>query len=178
MNLSDVELRLKRKNKILFRQDSEALSELQEAITKATHKEMILWAFELAEELVATIKERYPEDERPRQGLYLSREWAQGLIKMPQAKRAILTIHQMAKEVTSPIDVALIHALGQGLSTVHLKEHAIGLPMYQLSSLVFAYGLDEATPYISDIIDHYLAVLKSVQSKQHKKLTWADFLNK
>lgn len=176
MDLTDVRSRLAKKNKILFRQDSPSFQELMARFEATTQCYLILWAFELAEEIITELEKRYPDDARPRRGLDLARQWARGEIKMPLAKRAILDVHQMAKEIRSPVDIALVHAIGQGLSTVHLKEHAIGLPMYQLSALVFEHGIDDVEPLIEKQLSHYLDVLDQIEQLDVSDYPWAIFL--
>lgn len=53
---------------------------------------------------------------------------------MPVAKRAILDVHAMARDMDDPADAALCHAVGQRCSCVHTPKHALGLPVYELTA--------------------------------------------
>ena len=128
--------KLRRKNQILFSPDSPFLQELAQALPCCSHKTLVLWALELAEEDVQLLEAAYPEDPRPRGALAAAWMWAAGTIKMRQAQRAILDCHAAAKEISSPEHIALCHAVGQACGVVHTPGHAMGLPIYELTALV------------------------------------------
>ena len=46
---SDVELRIKKRNKILFARDSQCLQELRRLISEQNHISLVFWAFECME---------------------------------------------------------------------------------------------------------------------------------
>ena len=132
---ADVELRRRKNNQILFRRDSLCLQPLLEAIGEQDHRTVAAWALDCAWEPCRQLEERY-EDSRPRQAIETCWAWARGQVKMRQAQQAILAAHAMAKEVPSPADAALCHAVGQACGAVHVETHAIGLPMYELTAIV------------------------------------------
>lgn len=174
----DVLIKLKNKNKILFSKDSPSLKKLVDLLEKQTHKILILWAFECAKEPLRILNQKYPNEQRFNQAYDLCQLWAKGEVKMPEAKRAILACHAVAKEIKDPHDIALCHALGQGLSTIHVKAHAIGLVVYELSALVHKFKPD----YISEVdhqIDKYMDTLLYIQKNiDVNDLKWAQFLDK
>lgn len=178
IDVRDVQAKLDRGNRILFNQNSDCLQPLIVRMNQTGRRHRVLWAFRLAEEIVCQLTLRYPADDRPRNGLNMATAWARGDIKMGQARQGILAVHRMAKEWTSPEDIALAHALGQGLSTVHVAAHAIGLPMYELSALVYRHGLPKAEPLIEVRLGHYEHVLDEVLLIDPDTLTWAKFLRK
>ena len=59
------------------------------------------------------------------------------------AKAAILACHGAAGRCGDRFDGAVLHAVGQGCSTVHSKKHAVGLPMYLLTAVYVRYGAEE-----------------------------------
>ena len=100
-----------------------------------------------------------------------------GKNKNAGGQKAILQIHAMAKDVDSPEDAALCHAVGQGCSTVHTRGHAIGLPMYELTALVRLYGVDEER--LNEKIEYYVNQLDLCMVKEHTQpRLWAPFLLK
>lgn len=165
MDLEDVKAKLKRKNQILFSRDSACLQELLQLIRKQKHRTLAMWALECAEIPVKILKEHYPEEERPEIALNVCREWAQGKVKMPEAKKAILEVHQAAKQLLDPADIALCHGVGHGCAAIHVETHAIGLPIYELSGVVFHYGIDNCEQVLEDKITFYLDTMKSWESK-------------
>ncbi len=174
---TDVYEKLKRKNQILFTRDSVCLQRLLAKMGEQNDRTLVLWALECCRVPVKRLKEHFPEDERPQRALEASTMWSMGKIKMPEAKKAILQVHAMTKDVDSPEDAALCHAVGQGCSTVHTRGHAIGLPMYELTALVRLYGVDEAR--LDEKIEYYVNQLDLCMVKEHTQpRLWAPFLLK
>ena len=108
-----LEKRIKAHRKILFSKEDEIILSLNEIICNMPRKAVILWALELAEETVILLERKYPLEKRPRIALMSTKMWASGKIKMPVAKKAILDCHAFTKEISSPVDIARVHAIGQ-----------------------------------------------------------------
>lgn len=175
--LEDVRGRLKRRNQILFSKSSPFLQDLEQLIGAQSHRAVILWALELADEAVGALLTRYPEERRPEAAVATARDWAAGRVKMPVAQRAILDAHAAAKGIDSPEDIALIHAVGQACGVVHTTGHAIGFPMYELTAIVRRFGVDDCRAPVEarmrqyiDRIRYWSAHYESVSQE------WADFL--
>ena len=174
----DVELKIKRKNKVLFTRDSLCLQELLKLIRLQTHKTLVLWAFCCVEEVIKIYNGKYQDDFRPTIAYETCKKWASGEIKMKEAKRCILECHSIAKEIDDDYYIAICHAIGQGLSTVHVETHAIGLVMYELTAIVLK-NRDNYEEKVNDKIRWYIKTLKyfadNVDNTQDK---WASFLEK
>lgn len=176
---SDVELKIKKKNKILFSRDSECLSGLIRLIELQNHRTLVMWALDCAKLPLEQFEEKYPEELRPRTCLALSEDWARGKIKMPIARRAILDAHAVAKEINDSEYGALCHAIGHAGATVHVATHALGLPMYELTAIVLHYGKENFSQPVTDKIDYYYSRLLYWQDITDKlELQWADFLRR
>ena len=67
---------------------------------------------------------------------------------MPVAKKAILDCHAAAKELSSLADIAHYHAVGQACGTVLANGHAIGYPIYDLTSIVRKYGIENCKCHV------------------------------
>lgn len=175
--MEEVAIKQKKKNKILFAKNSDFLQDLILMIQNSTHRELVLWAFDLAAESVCRLAEKYPEEGRPREALAAAEAWAAGEIKMGFAKRKILDCHAFAKELENQEHIAQCHAIGQACSVVHTPGHAIGYPVYDLTSLVYKLGLVHCTKAVEDrkqaYIDRLLYWKKHAAVYQGK---WADFL--
>lgn len=172
----DVEAKLERKNKILFSRDSACLQELIRLIRLEKHRTLVLWAFECVKEPLAQFERQYKNEPRPRIAFECCQKWAHGEIKMPIAKRAILDCHSVCKELKNDYLIALCHAIGQGLSTVHVETHAIGLPMYELTSIVIQ-NREEYEDKVQDRIKEYTKILTDCRTSIDKsEESWAEFL--
>ena len=173
----EVARKLRRKNQTLFSPDSPFLQDLAQALPRCSHKTLVLWALELAEEDVQVLEAAYPEDPRPRGALAAAWMWAAGTIKMRQAQRAILDCHAVAKEISSPEHIALCHAVGQACGVVHTPGHAMGLPIYELTALVRREGLEHCREAVEARRQTYLDRLSYWQSQPPRQdMTWAPFL--
>ncbi len=174
---SDVEIKLKKRNKILFSRDSKCLQELIKLIQLQNHRTLVMWALDCAKLPLEQFEAKYPDERRPRICLELCEAWARGKIKMPTAKKAILNSHAAAKEINDSEYGALCHAIGHAGATVHVGTHALGLPMYELTSIVLRYGKDNFLIPVSEKINYYYKRLLYWQENTDKlKLDWADFL--
>lgn len=177
--LDEVKGRLRRKNQILFSKNSAYLADLADLINSQTHRAMALWAFEFAAEAVDKLLETYPDESRPQEALLMSKEWAQGKVKMPAAQKAILRCHAFAKEISSPYDIALCHAIGQACGTVHANGHAIGFPIYELTAIIRRYGIESCREPVERRKAHYIERVRYWGAHYNDvPYEWADFMLK
>ena len=179
MWFAEVKAKAKRKNQILFSTDSLLLTDLCQLIAHANRRALILWALKLAEETARELAGNYPEDHRPQDAIAASRAWAAGEIKMPIAKQAILSCHAMAKELTDLADIARCHAVGQACSVVHTVGHALGYPMYELTTIVLEQGLDNCRDTVEQRVMYYEQRLRYwMEFEKTCQQNWAGFLKK
>lgn len=176
--LEVVKKRLKNGNAILFSPKDECLKNLSLIVSRQSHKALILWALELAEEGVKTLENKYPKENSPRLALEFARAWSKGDIKMPLAKRAILNCHAFCKKISNLEDIAICHAVGQACAVVHTPKHALGYPIYELTSIVRRYGIKDCKDIIEKRINEYCKRLEYL-SKHYKDCVgvWAKFIN-
>ena len=109
--LDEVRARDKRGNQVLFAKDSAFLEDLRSMISSQSHRALVLWALDLADESVTQFASRHPNDSRPREALDAARAWAAGEIKMRQAQQKILSCHVVANGIDSREDIAMCHAV-------------------------------------------------------------------
>lgn len=174
---ASIQAKIKRGNQILFSRDSECLQELITLISKQKHRTLVMWALDCAQEPLAYFESRYPNEMRLRRALELSEAWARGVIKMPEAKRAILDAHAVAKEIDDNECIALAHAIGHAGATVHTETHALGLVFYELTAIVRRAGIDQCQTAIEKRISVYYDRLLYWQSAiDHHDVSWAAFL--
>lgn len=173
----EVKEKIKRKNQILFSRDSACLQELLQQICLQKHRTLVLWAFYNVEYPLFRLKEHMPEEQRPGQAVTMCKLWAEGKVKMPIAKKALLQAHQVAKETDCPEDIALCHAIGQACATVHVETHAIGLAIYELTAIVRRFGIEACQQPIEQKITDYITSLKQCEKEiQNDTRPWAAFL--
>lgn len=177
--IDEVKEKIKRKNQILFSKDCEFLMDLTQFINEQNRRIVTLWALDLSKETAYYLKEKYPHENSPQKAVESAKLWAEGVIKMPQAKREILRCHAIAKTITNMEDIALFHAVGQGCSVVHTVKHAMGYPIYDLTAVVRRYGIDNCKEAVELRKCEYIEKLKYICSNYEKdNYTWAAFMLK
>lgn len=177
-NMDYYEKLLANKNKgrsLLFRCDDLFLVQLNELILEQDRQTIILWAFDISEKTMYYLTDKYLDD-RPKIAYETVKLWSKGEIKMMEAKRAILDLHAMAKEVEEKHDELLIHALGQALSCVHTPKHAMGYPIYALSAAVYHGASLEELEYMKNRYINKLLYYKDIDKTKITK--WASFISK
>lgn len=177
--LDEVRIKLKRKNQVLFAKDSEYLQDLIVLFQNQDHRTITLWAFDFATESIAKLEEKYPGEKRPREALEASQDWAAGIIKMRLAQRKILDCHAFAKEINCKEDIAVCHAIGQACAVVHTTGHAIGYPIYDLTSIIYRLGIENCLEAVEIRKQEYINRLFYWNEHLcHYKNEWADFMYK
>lgn len=176
---SDVEIKLKKRNKLLFSRDSQCLQELLKLIQLQNHRTLVMWALDCAKGPLEQFEAKYPNENRPRTCLEFCEDWARGEVKMPVAKRAILDSHAVAKEIDDNEYGALCHAIGHAGATVHVETHAMGFPIYELTAIVLKYGKDNFAGPVSEKIHYYYdRLLYWQEHTDNLERDWVDFLLK
>lgn len=174
--MDQIERNIKKRRKILFDKDSFYFSELSDLIDSSSKKELVLWSFHFVQDLLKEISILAPHEQRPNIAYMIVKDWAEGKLKMPDAKKAILECHQVAQSTENQVLIAYVHAVGQGLSVVHTVKHALGLPMYELTGLVHQYPLDYRNQILKKIND-YVTLLKETRVDHNEdKTVFAHFI--
>lgn len=75
---TDVETKLKKRNKILFSRDSECLQDLIGLMELQNRRTLVMWALDCARLTLAKFEAKYPDEHRPRICLDLSEAWEKG----------------------------------------------------------------------------------------------------
>lgn len=174
---SDVERKIKLKRKILFSHESACLKELITKVESQNPQVIVMWAFDCAQSIITRIENRYPAETRPGNALVQSKLWAEGKIKMSTAKKAIIEVHRIAKEINDNSTAALYHSVGQACSTVHTRKHAMGLVFYELTSVVIDSDYNNYENLIEEKIEWYSSRLEYWKRESLvETYMWADFL--
>jgi len=97
------------------------------------------WCVDYSEMRLLSIYEAaYPGDLRPRASIDAARQWLDGKIKLPVAKKIILECHAAARESEeNPAAQAAARAIGQCASSIHAPAHSAALMFY--GALAVAY---------------------------------------
>jgi hypothetical protein len=98
------------------------------------HKLLALWAADCAERVLYVFENENPEDDRPCKAIEAARLWAQGKIKVSEARKFAFASHAAAREVKSPGAIAAARAAGHAAATAHVPGHAIHAAAYAVKA--------------------------------------------
>jgi hypothetical protein len=136
-----------------------------------------MWALDCARFTLNEFENKYPNELRPKTCLQLCEEWRKGNIIMPIAKKAILDCHKVSKEIYDIEYGSLCHAIGHAGATIHVKTHAIGLPMYELTSIVLKCNkINYSKPVLDKIKYYYDKLIYWEKNIDKINIEWASFL--
>ena len=173
MDIEDVRVKIKRKNKILFNFDSACLQEMIVLFDGYDRKTIVLCAFNCSKWIVKYLEDKY-QDSIFSDAYDMAFRFAIGEVKLYDAKRYILKVHGFAKSISDSYDIALCHALGQAISSPHVKRHGMGLVFYELTALVLLNGVDEEL--LDSKICYYIDMMDDAY-KVKDKYQWAKFMS-
>ena len=125
--------------KMLNDWDAPYLQALIKAIETQSKQTLANWSIDYAEHVLLPIWQKsFPDDLRPFEAIVDARSWLRGEIKLPEAKRTILSCHESARNAEGrPAAQAAARAIGQSASTIHSARHCIGLPLYGALSVAY-----------------------------------------
>jgi hypothetical protein len=157
--------------------ESACLQDLCGDIELSDHRTLILWALDCVTGTLSRIDQLLPGELRAHKCIELCDLWSRGDVKMPVAKKAILGCHAIAKTINDREAIALCHAAGHAGATVHVKTHALGLPIYELTGTVIGLGSQNWENTIIEKIQYYQRRLAywRVESPRVER-AWAAFL--
>lgn len=171
----DVYLKIKKGNKLLFNRDSQSLQEILKLIRSSSRKNLILWALDNSQRIAENCSDQHLQEEM-NQAISLAKDWSHGYIKMNQAKAAILNLHALAKLESNIVNGYYLQAVGQGLSTIHVETHAIGLIIYELSGIVASNNYENFESEIDQSISNYIESLNEISNQDNSDYEWAKFI--
>ena len=176
MDYSDVYIKFAKRRSLLVGRGSPCMAELDARLDTCGRKAAVLWVLKAVQSPVERLKDYFPGDGRFEEAVALSRLWAEGKIKMPAARRAILRAHAAAKQTNDIVANSLCHAVGQACSAVHTPRHAVGLAFYELTAMAYSCGMENFEDGADKKICCYLALLDRVEEEAKKSRPWASFI--
>ncbi len=164
---------------LLIRPDANELVELNHLMNQQYHIKLVLWALDCAKELLLHFESYDPLDFRPRIAIEKGYEWSRGIIKMSEAKKAILASHQAATDHKDNLVVcALARAIGQAVSTIHVRTHAQGMVIYGITAFLRTPHQESDADIIQLKCDWFYQKLLYWQNHINEDQIWAPFLLK
>lgn len=173
---SIIEQRIQKKRKILVEATDIPLIKLNSKLQGMTHKAVIQFVFIATLPIRITLKRALPSCTLVDEAFSTVQQWARGEIKMSLAKQKILNLHAYAKTIEDSSLIALFHAYAQGLSCVHTKKHAMGLPIYELTAIIHQNLYGDYEKILTQKVKEYLEIIDQIPEDLNDK-TWAKFIH-
>ena len=84
-----------------------------------------------------------------------------------------------AKEIEDKEDIAICHSIGQACAVVHTAGHAIGYPLYDLTAIIYRYGIERCKDAVEQRKQEYIEKVTywNIHLGDYQG-TWADFMLK
>ena len=103
---------------------------IQEILSKADKKIVVLWATDCAEHVLPFFEEACPKDNRPRDAIEAGRAWVRGEIAIREARSAACAAHAAARDTHQAAACAVARAAGHAAATAHVVGHAVHAATY------------------------------------------------
>jgi hypothetical protein len=164
---------------IVVSNNDKRLEQLLSKLKIVSRKCAVIWALECAKELLAIFESR-STDHRPKVAIEDGYRWAKGEIKMTFAKKSILNAHQAAKDaLPDMVAFCIARAIGQAVSTIHSKKHAIGIVLYACSASYHNTDIKHQDDDVDQLVEwFYNELCKWEQEIHHLNMSWAPFLDR
>ena len=163
--MEDVRSRLEKGMPILFKKTDPFLYALSDKLQKEDKATIVIWAFSLINEAVSYLSARYPDVQIFNDAVKTVQGYLGGNISFESRRNAIKALHNTASFIEDKSDKALIHAVGQALSTASTRKHAMGFVLFELTSIVLEEGLDQGLQKIPERLDDYYEMLEIAREK-------------
>ena len=105
-------------------------------------RELMPWAADCAEHVLAHFEVNCPGDDRPRKALEAGRAWACGEIACGKARAAAVAAHSAARATDHPAARAAARAAGHAAATAHMAGHARQAAAYAVKAASAAFPTD------------------------------------
>jgi hypothetical protein len=102
-------------------------------LTRKHHRQLMIWACSCTEHVLPLLGGTI--DERLKNALLISKEWANGKTTAGKAKKASVGAHAVARESSNPTSIAVARAVGQAVATAHMADHSLGAATYALKAI-------------------------------------------
>ena len=106
------------------------------------HRSLALWAADCAWRVLPHFEGEHPGDDRPRRAIEAGWAWAQGEIRVGEARAASIAAHASAREADGGAARAAARAAGHAAATAHMAAHARHAAGYAARAATYAADPD------------------------------------
>jgi hypothetical protein len=110
-------------------------------LTDEDHHRLAIWAAKCSEHVLYLFENEKPDDDRPRKAIELAYSWAQGKVKLVDAKNGAYYSNMAAKNNIAAAKYAALSA-GQAAVVGHVAAHELGAAAYAIRAVMAASNDD------------------------------------
>jgi hypothetical protein len=139
--------------------DHPLVMQLMRLIETQSKQTLVNWCCDYALKFMLPVYQKYyPDDKRPFEAVCAAKDWLDGKMKLPEAKKYILTCHESAREAeNNPAAQAAARAIGQAASSIHTATHALGIAFYGAMAVAYDKIADETQQVYDQLAEAELA---------------------
>lgn len=105
-------------------------------LKKKQHQQLIKWACCCSEHILHLFGEKI--DARLKSALTVAQEWEKENASVGDARKASVKAHDVAREFSNPISIAVARSVGHAVATAHMADHSLGAALYALKAVKLA----------------------------------------
>lgn len=102
-------------------------------LRKEQHRQLMEWACNCVEHVSYLID--FQSVERIKPALLVGNAWVEERASVGDARKAAVDLLALARELTDPVQIALVRAAGHAVATAHMADHSIGAALYGLKAV-------------------------------------------
>ena len=102
-------------------------------LTTEQHRQLMLWACACLEHAMQVCSVLLLE--RVSSSLDIGNAWVKGQATVGDARKASIDMLALARELTDPVQIALVRAAGHAVATAHMADHSMIGALYALKAV-------------------------------------------
>jgi len=97
------------------------------------HRRLMLWSVACVEHVLELYGLKL--EDRVLHALGVGRSWIAGQASVGDARKASIDMLALARELTDPVQIALVRAAGHAVATAHMADHSMGGAVYAIKAV-------------------------------------------
>ena len=102
-------------------------------LKKEQHRQLMQWGCICAENVLSLLGKKI--DERLLKAITVAKDWLTGNASVGEARKASVGAHDVAREASNPISIAVARSVGHAVATAHMADHSLGAAIYALKAV-------------------------------------------
>ncbi len=123
------------KPKINIVDNAEVRREIDKIVNQSSQVDLSKWAISIAKHVYSALTNDFPYKTKLESEINVNKRWQQGRATVHQVRQAGFNVHKIARECEDETTKAVIRAIGQAISTGHMRAHALIASDYAIKAV-------------------------------------------